>query len=381
MHTVFENRNDVLSVLASRQISCVTMKRVQELPSKLIQRINIHFCVKIGLPIEATLNALHLVFPDCLSDARIRFWYRQFRQGRTTLVDLQRAPRGKTSRSPVSIQAVKTLVEADPRITIARIKNVTDIPMGSIHKILHKDLKLTLQCARFVPHLLTPCHLRLRYDLCRAMLNSTRGRGSNLLQRIITSDEAWVYQYDPATRRQSSQWAPPGTPRETKPRRARATGKVLLITFFDHKGMVHYEMLRNETVTSAVFIRVLGNLHQALRNHRPRQRQPWVLHMDNASAHTSCRTKLHLLFSGMRTLPHPPYSPDLAPNDFWFFPRLKRGLKGRVFANLDDLEAAVHHEVSLIAAYEYSEAILQKWPMRWGRCLNRDGDYFEGVKE
>ncbi len=86
--------------------------------------------------------------------------------------------------------------------------------------------------------------------------------------------------------------------------------------------------------------------------------------MDNTSTHTAKRTKLHLLFSGMRTLPHPPHLPDLAPNDFWFFPCLKRGLKGTTFPSLDALEEAVHRKVAQIPAYEYSEAILQKWPMQ-----------------
>ncbi len=91
------------------------MKRVQELPSKLAQRINIHFCVKIGLPLPATLNALHLVFPnDCLSDARIHYWYREFQNGQATLVDLHRAPRAKTSRSPTTVQAVKAVIDVDP---------------------------------------------------------------------------------------------------------------------------------------------------------------------------------------------------------------------------------------------------------------------------
>ena len=74
-----------------------------------------------------------------------------------------------------------------------------------------------------------------------------------------------MYQYDPETRRQSSQWLAPGGLCTTKPRRARVTGKVMLITFFDHRGMIHCEMLRNQTMTAAVFIRILGNLHQALR--------------------------------------------------------------------------------------------------------------------
>lgn len=83
----------------------------------------------------------------------------------------------------------------------------------------------------------------------------------------------------------------------------------------------------------------------------------------------------------MKTLPHPPYSPDIAPNDFWFYPRLKKGSKGCHFQTLDQLEQAVNAELALILVFEYSEAILQKWPMRWGRCVHNDRGYFEGIRQ
>ncbi len=94
-----------------------------------------------------------------LSDDRIRFWYNAFQNGRTTLVDLQRNPKPKTARSQGSIQAVKAVIYADPRVTLARIQAQTGVCLGSLHSIIHKDLKLTLQCARFVPFQLTPRHL------------------------------------------------------------------------------------------------------------------------------------------------------------------------------------------------------------------------------
>jgi hypothetical protein len=37
-------------------------------------------------------------------------------------------------------------------------------------------------------------------------------------------------------------------------------------------------------------------------------------------------------------VPHPPYSPDLAPSDFWLFPALKMGLRGRRFATVEDIK-------------------------------------------
>ena len=38
--------------------------------------------------------------------------------------------------------------------------------------------------------------------------------------------------------------------------------------------------------------------------------------------------------------PHPPYSPDLAPCDFWLFPKVKMIMKGKGFESIQDIEAA-----------------------------------------
>ena len=40
-------------------------------------------------------------------------------------------------------------------------------------------------------------------------------------------------------------------------------------------------------------------------------------------------------------LPHPPYSPDLAPSDYWIFGTMKKPLKGKRFGTLQQLATAV----------------------------------------
>ncbi len=102
--------------------------------------------------------------------------------------------------------------------------------------------------------------------------------------------------------------------------------------------------------------------------------------MDNAPAHGSRDTQLHLLLTGQRVVDHPPLSPDLSPCDFWLFSRVKSPLRGIQFASLDDLQAAVTHEIGNIPAAEYRQALLVSWPKRWVRCVNANGDYFEGLE-
>ena len=67
----------------------------------------------------------------------------------------------------------------------------------------------------------------------------------SLLSRVITGDESWVYGYDPETKRQSSQWRSPASPRPKKAIRAKSNLKSMIITFFDIKGIVHKEFVPN----------------------------------------------------------------------------------------------------------------------------------------
>ena len=65
--------------------------------------------------------------------------------------------------------------------------------------------------------------------------------GKNVLKKVITGDESWVYGYDPETKQQSSHWKRPDKPRPTKARQSRSHVKSMLIIFFDCEGVVHYE--------------------------------------------------------------------------------------------------------------------------------------------
>ncbi|KYN13102.1 hypothetical protein ALC57_14709, partial [Trachymyrmex cornetzi] len=74
----------------------------------------------------------------------------------------------------------------------------------------------------------------------------------------------------------------------------------------------------------------------------------WILHHDNAPAHTSLLVSSFLAKHDTIIMPQPPYSPDLAPCDFFLFPKLKRPMKGRRFATIEEIKAASLEELKAI---------------------------------
>ncbi|UYV79395.1 hypothetical protein LAZ67_17002463 [Cordylochernes scorpioides] len=110
---------------------------------------------------------------------------------------------------------------------------------------------------------------RHRMNIANEMLDSVRD-DPNLLQRVITGDEAWVYGYDVETKAQSSQWKLPHEPRPKKARQVRSNVKVLLTVFFDCRGVVHHEFLpQSRTVNKEYYLQVMRNLREAIRQKRP----------------------------------------------------------------------------------------------------------------
>ena len=76
-------------------------------------------------------------------------------------------------------------------------------------------------------------------------------------------------------------------------------------------------------------------------------------------------------------VPHPPYSPDLAPEDFFLFPKLKTTLKGCYFQNIEEIQENVIRELCAITESAFQEAF-QQWKEQCERCIASTGDYFEG---
>ncbi|XP_014476037.1 PREDICTED: putative uncharacterized protein FLJ37770, partial [Dinoponera quadriceps] len=135
--------------------------------------------------------------------------------------------RPSTSTTDENIDEVKKIVLANRRITVREVAEDLNISIGSCHSIFTNDLGMRRVAAKFVPKLLNFDQKQHRIKISGELLDSVRD-DPNLLQRVITGDESWVYGYDVETKVQSSQWKLPHEPRPKKARQVRSNVKVLL---------------------------------------------------------------------------------------------------------------------------------------------------------
>jgi len=112
--------------------------------------------------------------------------------------------------------------------------------------------------------------------------------------------------------------------------------------FWDSQGVIYIEYLKKgKTVTGLYYAELLGRFAAELQNIRPHLAKKKVLfHHDNAPAHISALAKAKLVELGYELLPHPPYSPDVAPCDFFLFPNLKKSLAEQKLASNEEVVAA-----------------------------------------
>jgi hypothetical protein len=78
--------------------------------------------------------------------------------------------------------------------------------------------------------------------------------------------------------------------------------------------------------------------------------------------------------NNMTTAPHPAYSPDLAPCDFYMLPKMKLPLNGRRFVSIEEIQAESQQVLNTLTPADY----FQKWQNHWDRCIQAQGNYFEG---
>ena len=76
---------------------------------------------------------------------------------------------------------------------------------------------------------------------------------------------------------------------------------------------------------------------------------------------------------GIKTVPQPPYSPDLAPCDFCLFPKLT----GYRYERIEEMKEAVTNVIDTLTQEDFHGAF-RKLLELYKKCIAAGGDYFEG---
>ncbi len=310
------------------------------------------------------------------SQSTVYYWIDRFKKGFEDIEDEARPGPPITATRPENIERVRQLIADNPYISLKRIEMQTSFSRGTIQNIIHNHLNLRKITSRWVPHNLTSENKARRVAICQKNLVKF-DEGKWRISDIMTGDESWIYHRQIRHKQSNASWIAPGEPPRTIVRRDRFEPKSMFTIFFKSTGLVLIDCMdKGESIDADYYIEnCLKPALKTVRRQRPASGTTnfKILH-DNAKPHTAKSVKSYLDSEGITIIDHPPYSPDLAPCDFWLFDRIKQHLDDHMCA--ESLTKQITNILMSISQTEYHRAF-EKYLERMRLCVENEGEYFE----
>ncbi|XP_054154866.1 histone-lysine N-methyltransferase SETMAR-like [Oppia nitens] len=321
-------------------------------------RAIIAYCYRRALTAqEATDEINDTLGSNTVIYSTVTHWYREFKFGRTSLEDMPKSGRPREVTTDENVARIRELLQVDPRMTLIQMAYTLNISTERVHHILHNYLNARHVCVKWVPHVLSADQMATRVKICRENLKIFSDGGDHFIYRLVTGDETYVYFYDNLNSKEAKLWV---IEDEEIPKLA--------------KREVH--LGKGEKVTADWYVKkCLPQVFESVCEDRPKSGLTGIfLHHDNARPHKALVTTKYLKDNGIRLLAHPPYSPDLAPADFWLFKNLKKHLRGTVFNSEIEIDIAIESFLGDLSPADW-RGVYEKWVDRMKRVIRANGDY------
>ena len=227
--------------------------------------------------------------------------------------------------------------------------------------------------SKWVPYELSETNKLQRLTICSSLLS--RHNLVPFFDRMLTCDEKWIMY---CNIKRTYHWLSSNDPLPMTPKPSIHQQKILLCVWWTTVGIMHYEFLPSgQTITAEIYSAQLDRVSVALRQKQPAlaNRKGVVFHQDNARPHTAKITRETLARLQWEILPHPPYSPDLAPSDYHLFLALDNHMRNRQFQTREELERELNQFFSSKTKDFYKNGIYQL-VSRWEKVILAEGDYF-----
>ena len=362
-------------------------------PSEREKNIQIRSCIRMLFlqdfsPKQILIELRKIYGRDTVKKTTVYEWTAKFRAGEISVENKKGAGR-KRKIDGVIDEDIEAILKENRKLTTRQIAKQIGISKTMVAKKLkelgffHFQFHLFFSgyskvCARWIPRCLTEKQKEKRLKLSSDLLGLLK-KNKNFIDRIVTGDETWLPYFLEETKENSKEWRKKGEIPPTKPRPNKFRKKIMATIFWDSKGVLLVEFKSSkEKIDAASYQNTLKKLHHEVC-HLRRRKKIFLLH-DNATPHKAKKTKKLIDTMGWTVLNHPPYSPDLAPSDYFLFSQLKNYLRGINYPNNEELEFAVVDWLKKQNSNFYKEG-MEKLEEKWSRCVEKKGDYFEIKKK
>ena len=268
-----------------------------------------------------------------------------------------------------------SLLEEFPFASVRMMAMVEKKHPATVHRYLTQVLHLKYKLTRWLPHKLTEKNLKDRVTQSKQLFDILEDSKSCNYRNIITGDQSWIlYNYGPR-----GKWCLDSEENPEFERDRITHEKFMLTVIWGVWGFYVIDMLPNGmSYNSTYFIEhILTVLNEKKNEIWPKSgRKKIWLHLDNCRVHNSKQTLIEMEKIPYQRTPHPPYSPDLAPSDFYLFGRVKKALEGLEFDSPQEVFDKIVEILEEISTEERL-AVFQEWQNRCHFVFSNRGKYFK----
>ena len=188
------------------------------------------------------------------------------------------------------------------------------------------------------------------------------------LHNLVTDDEKWVLYINYGYHRQ---WLSSGQTGVVTPKSDLHPKMVMLSIWWGVRGIIHWEILADGcTITADLHCQQLDRVAAKLKG---KQDRIYFLH-DNVRPNVAKSTRQKLLSLGWISIPHPPYSPDLARTDYHLYRSLSNYLREKKLKDESQIKMDLLNFFDQNTQDFYESGILSL-PERWEQVIDSNGAY------
>ena len=271
-------------------------------------------------------------------------------------------------------EKILNVLDEEPFASVRYIARTTGIPKSTVFYHLTNLLSFKSMNLRWVPHNLTEQQKIQRVTISKALIKILRSAKHHSYIYFVTGDESWFeYSYYPAR-----QWVPIGNKPQTRPNRVLTDKKIMLTVFWNPDGIKLINFLpKGETFNSEYYVQnIICELAKINSGYPDIDGRRLTVHADNARPHISKSATNAMTNNGLKRAPHPPYSPDISPSDFFLFGYIKNKMEGHSFESREEVERYITEILQQIPN-DMLKRVFSEWERRLEQLIHTNVEYIQ----
>jgi histone-lysine N-methyltransferase SETMAR len=244
------------------------------------------------------------------------------------------------------------------------------ISIATVWRCLKRLLGFVVKHLHSIPHTLTEAQWQIRIDRSIELIRRLESAQTNEPQNLITLSESWFYLWTS----HEIVWIQAEQQPPEMVKHMIGDRKTMVTIVWNPQGFHLVDALPKGQKFNAN--NYIDRILQSLLESRSAGHGPGlVIHADNARSHTARKTFKICWENRLEMAPHPPYSPDLAPFDFFLFGYVKHVLDAAEFLSEETLLAAIQRVLSDLTG-DILRAVFAKWVERLNWIALNEGHYY-----